>query len=331
MILLSCHKMQSNLVLFLACGNPEQRKDKIMQTDPFETYRSLLFAIAYRMVGSAMEAEDIVQEAYLHYRATPPESIRTLKGFLTTVVHRLCLDHLKSAQVRREQYVGPWLPEPLLTGDGAPPHSPLRQVADRESISMAFLVLLERLSPLERSVFLLREVFEYEYAEIAQITGRSEAACRQLFSRAKKHIREHRPRFSASPQAHEDILNRFMEVFLARDIDGLMNLLAEDVTVWVDSGGKVTKAVRHPIQGRHKVARATLGLLASAPPGTTFEMTEINGLPALLLRIQGQIAGVLTLEVAEGVIQAVHNVANPDKLAHLELPSKSGPVWRLKP
>lgn len=150
-----------------------------MQIYAFEKYRSLLFAMAYHMLGSAMEAEDIVQEAYLRYLATPPESIRTLKSFLTTIVHHLCLDYLKSAQTRRETYVGPWLPEPIITGDGASPLLPLRQIGEWESISMAFLVLLESLSPLERSVFLLREVFDYEYAEIAQIIGRSEAACRQ--------------------------------------------------------------------------------------------------------------------------------------------------------
>jgi RNA polymerase sigma-70 factor (ECF subfamily) len=247
-----------------------------VQTDPFEEYRSLLFAMAYRMLGSAMEAEDIVQEAYLRYRATPPESIGTLKSFLTTIVHHLCIDHLKSAQARRENYVGPWLPEPIITGDGASLLSPLRQITDRESISMAFLVLLESLSPLERAVFLLREVFDYEYAEIAQITGRDEAACRQLFSRAKKHIREHRPRFPASPEAHAKMVGRFMEACLAGDMHGLMSLLAEDVTVWSDGGGKVSAAARHPIQGRDTVARTIIGLLSRAAEGTTFyDVTEI--------------------------------------------------------
>src|SRR5690606_29770271 len=145
-----------------------------------------------------------------------------------------CMDHLKSARVRRENYVGPWLPEPIITSDSASPLPPLRQVIEQESISMAFLVLLESLSPLERAVFLLREVFDYEYAEIAQITGRSEAACRQLFSRAKKHIKAHRPRFPASPEAHAKMVGRFMDAFTAGDIDGLMRLLAEDVTVWSD-------------------------------------------------------------------------------------------------
>jgi len=301
-----------------------------VQTDPFEQYRSLLFAMAYRMLGSAMEAEDIVQEAYLRYRATPPASIRTLKSFLTTIVHHLCIDHLKSAQVRRESYIGPWLPEPILTGDGAAQRSPLGQIIDRESISMAFLVLLESLSPLERAVFLLREVFDYAYAEIAQITGRDEAACRQLFSRAKKHIRENRPRFPASPEVHAQMVGRFMDAFIAGDIEGLTSLLAEDVTVWSDSGGKVAGAARQPIQGREKVARAAISLLSNAPAGTTFEVIEANGLPALLIRVKGQIIGLLALEVAGEVIRAVRNVANPDKLAHLQLPSPSGQVWRVK-
>ncbi len=300
-----------------------------MQTDPFEEYRSLLFAMAYRMLGSAMEAEDIVQEAYLRYRATPPESIRALKSFLTTIVHHLCMDHLRSAQTRRESYVGPWLPEPVITSDGVSSLSPLRQITDRESISMAFLVLLESLSPLERAVFLLREVFDYEYTEIAQITGRSEAACRQLFSRAKKHIREHRPRFPALPETHAKMVGRFMEAFTAGDMDGLMSLMAEDVTVWSDGGGKVSGAARHPIQGRGKVARAILSLLSRAPEGTTIEMIEANGFPALLTRVKGQIVSVLTLEVEGDFIRALHNVANPDKLAHLNLPPTSDKQWRL--
>src|SRR5262245_51728838 len=239
------------------------------------------------MLGSAMEAEDIVQEAYLRYRATRPESIRTLKSYLTTIVHHLCIDHLKSAQARRENYVGPWLPEPVITGDGASLLSPLRQITDRESISMAFLVLLESLSSLERAVFLLREVFDYAYADIAQITGRDEAACRQLFSRAKKHISDHRPRFPASPEAHAKMVDRFMEACRAGDMDGLMSLLAEDVTVWSDSGGKVAGAARQPVQGRETVARGILGILSRAPEGTTVEVIEANGLPALLIRIKG--------------------------------------------
>jgi RNA polymerase sigma-70 factor, ECF subfamily len=301
-----------------------------VQTDPFEEYRAVLFAMAYRMLGSAMEADDIVQEAYLRYRATPPESIRTLKSLLTTIVHHLCIDHLRSAQAQRETYIGPWLPEPIITGDGASLLPLLRQIPDRETISMAFLVLLESLSPLERAVFLLREVFDYEYAEIAQITGRDDAACRQLFSRAKKHLREHRQRFPASPEAHAKMVGRFMEACIAGDMHGLMSLLAEDVTVWSDSGGKVSGAARQPIQGRDRVARASIGQMSLAPEGTTIEVIEANELPALLIRIRGQVVGVLTLEVEGDFIRAIRNVANPDKLAHLNLPPTSGQERRLR-
>ena len=291
-----------------------------MQSDPFEEYRSLLFAMAYRMLGSAMEAEDIVQEAYLRYRATPPESIRTLKSFLTTIVHNLCIDYLRSAQVQRENYVGPWLPEPVITGDGAALMSPLRQIIDRESISMAFLVLLESLSPLERAVFLLREVFDYEYAEIAQITGRDEAACRQLCSRARKHISNNRPRFPASPEAHSKMVSHFMEACIAGDIDGLMSLLAEDVTAWIDGGGKVQVAGRQPVQGRDNVVRGIIKHLSRVPEGMTVEVIEANGLAALLVRAKGQVTSLVTLEVEGNLIRAVRTVVNPDKLAHLKLP-----------
>jgi RNA polymerase sigma-70 factor (ECF subfamily) len=301
-----------------------------VQTDPFEEYRSLLFALAYRMVGSAMEAEDIVQEAYLRYRATPPASIRTLKSFLTTVVHHLCIDHLRTVRVRREEYVGPWLPEPILTGNSASPLPPPRRITDWDSISMAFLVLLESLSPLERAVFLLREVFDYEYAEIAQITGRSEMACRQLFSRAKKHISEQRPRFPASPEAHANMVGRFMQACMAGDIDGLMSLLAEDVTAWMDGGGKVAVSARQPVQGRDQVARGIIRHLSRVPEGTTVEVIEANGLPALLVRVKGQIASLLTLEVEGEFIRAVRTVLNPDKLAHFHLPPTSGQEWRIR-
>jgi RNA polymerase sigma-70 factor (ECF subfamily) len=282
------------------------------------------------MLGSAIEAEDIVQEAYLRYRATAPESIRTLKSFLTTIVHHLCIDHLRSAQVQREKYVGPWLPEPIMTGDDAAQMSPLRQIIDQESISMAFLVLLESLSPLERAVFLLREIFDYEYAEIAQITGRDEIACRQLFSRAKKHISKNRPRFPASPEAHAKMVGRFLEACIAGEIDGLMSLLAEDVTAWMDGGGKVSVSARQPVQGREKVARGTIRHLSNAPEGMTADVIEVNGLPALLVRVKGQIASVLTLDVEGDFIRAIRTVINPDKLAHLQLPPTSGQEWGLR-
>lgn len=301
-----------------------------MQTDPFEEYRSLLFALAYRMLGSAMEAEDIVQEAYLRYRTAPPESIRSLKSFLTTIVHHLCLDHLRSAQVRRETYAGPWLPEPIMTGLGAAQNGPLRQITDWESISMAFLVLLESLSPPERAVFLLREVFDYEYAEIAQITGRSETACRQLFSRARRHISNHRPRFPAPPEAHADMVRRFLAACTAGDVDGLASLLAEDVTAWMDGGGKVAVTASQPVQGRDKVARGIIGHLSRAPQGATVEVIEVNGLPALLGRVNGQIVNVVTLQVEGDFIHAIRAVLNPDKLANLNPPPMGGQEWTVR-
>lgn len=300
-----------------------------MHSDPFEEYRSLLFALAYRMLGSAMEAEDMVQEAYLRYRATPPQSIHNLKSYLTTIVHRLCIDQLKSARARRENYVGPWLPEPIIT-DNATPTSPLRQITEWESISMAFLVLLESLSPLERAVFLLREVFDYEYAEIAEITGRDEVACRQLFSRAKKHIRENHPRFPASPEAHRRIVGRFMDACMAGDLDGLANLLTEDVTVWMDNGGKVAAGARQMVQGRAIVARGMLEHLGHAPEGTTITMIEVNGLPALLQRFKGEIVSVITLDVEQDRIRTVRTILNPDKLAHLKTTAVSGQEWRIE-
>jgi RNA polymerase sigma-70 factor (ECF subfamily) len=266
----------------------------------------------------------------LRYRATPPESIRTLKSLLTTIVHHLCIDHLRSAQAQRETYIGPWLPEPIITGDGASLLLPLRQSADRDSISMAFLVVLERLSPLERAVFLLREVFDYEYSEIAEVTGRDEVACRQLFSRAKKHLREHRQRFPASPEAHAKMVGRFMDACIAGDMHGLMSLLAEDVTSWSDSGGKVAGAARQLIHGRDRVARVIIGQLSRAPEGATVAVIEANGLPALLMRVKGHVVGVLTLEVEGDVIRAIRSVANPDKLAHLHPPATSDQERRLR-
>jgi RNA polymerase sigma-70 factor, ECF subfamily len=322
----SCLTSQTEL---LDWDTAKYSKGETVQIDPFEEYRSLLFAIAYRMLGSAMEAEDIVQDTYLRYRATPSESIHTLKSFLTTIVHNLCINHLKSAREQRESYIGPWLPEPIITGDGASLLSPLRQITDRESISMAFLVLLESLSPLERAVFLLREVFDYEYGEITEIIGRDEVACRQLFSRAKKHISEHRPRFPASPEAHAKIVNRFMDTLIAGDIDGLTSLLTEDVAAWTDGGGKVSGAARHPIQGRDKVVHGLINIVSRAPEGTTFEVIEANGLPTLLIRVAGQVVGVLTLEVEGDFIRAMRNVANPDKLAHLSSLPASGQQWKV--
>jgi len=278
--------------------------------EPFENYRPLLFSIAYRMLGSAMEAEDMVQETYLRYSAVPPESVQSLKPFLATITTRLCLDQLKSAREKRETYIGPWLPEPLRTDTTA------SQVGDMESLSVAFLVLLENLSPAERAVFLLREVFDYDYGEIAEMLEKDEAACRQLFSRAKRHITEHRPRYKSSREEHERIMGSFMQAVGEGEIDGFTHLLAEDVVWTSDGGGKVTATTR-PVVGREKVAALYKGLQRKAAADIVYEIADINGRPAIIIRQNSVIFGVMTLEIGEGKIQAIHYVANPDKLERL--------------
>ncbi len=288
--------------------------------ESFETYRAYLFAIAYRMLGSAMDAEDMVQETYLRYQATPPETIRSPKAFLTTILTRLCVDQLQLARRKRETYLGPWLPEPLITadtGDTVEMGNPEERVDRYESISLAFLMLLEELQPIERAVFLLREVFDYEYAEIAAFLGKSEAACRQSFSRAKKHLGDRRPRFPVSPETHRQMLSMFLQAVQAGDMNGLVNLLAEDVTLWTDGGGKVKGAATRPIVGRAAVARFTLGAVRLAPEEYRVEIAEVNRQPALIMRTGEQAYLVLTIEVAAQQIRAIRVIANPEKLARV--------------
>lgn len=283
--------------------------------ESFEAYRPLMFSIAYRMLGSAHEAEDIVQDAYLRYQAVEPQRIQSTKAFLSTVVTRLCLDHLKSAQTQRETYIGPWLPEPLLTSNTTLPE-PAKQVEDIDSLSMAFLVLLENLTPAERAVFLLRDVFDYDYAEIAQMLEKDEAACRQLLSRARKHIHEHRPRYKSTPQQHAEIFGRFLLDCQVGDLDRLTQLLAEDVTARSDGGGKVAAATR-PLHGRDTVARFLLGLNKHTPLGLTFEFAEINNQWNLIGRVDGKVDFVLLAETGDGLVQRLWFIRNPDKLAHV--------------
>jgi RNA polymerase sigma-70 factor (ECF subfamily) len=286
-------------------------------TQTFECYRSLLFSIAYRMLGSVMEAEDMVQEAYLRYAATDRSRVASPKAFLTTIVTRLCLDHLKSARVQREAYVGPWLPEPLVTEE-----SPARVVEEKETISMAFLVLLEKLSPVERAIFLLREVFDYDYADIAQIVDKSEANCRQLYSRAKKYLVNRRPRFQASPAAQRQLISGFMRALSQGDEDSLVRLLAEDIEFWSDGGGRVA-AARRPLHGRDAVVRFLFGIFRKRPDDTQVEVVEINGAQSLLIRTGGQIYGVMNFAVENGRIRAIRTVINPDKLRHLRASAPS--------
>jgi RNA polymerase sigma-70 factor, ECF subfamily len=289
--------------------------------ESFETYRSYLFAIAYRMLGSAMDAEDMVQETYLRYQTTPPETIHSPKAFLTTILTRLCMDQLQLARRKREMYVGPWLPEPIITADAPELAKVEERVDTEESISLAFLVLLEQLPPIERAVFLLREVFEYDYVEIATFLGKSEVACRQSFSRAKKHLADHRPRFQASADTQRQLLTGFLQAVEAGEMTPLMNLLAEDVTFWADGGGKVKGAATRPIAGRMAVARFILGALgvfrSSLPESSRVELAEVNRQPALIIRADEKAFAVLTVEVEAQQIRTIRIVANPEKLAHV--------------
>ena len=283
--------------------------------ESFETYRSYLFAIAYRMLGSALDAEDMVQETYIRYQSAAPENLRSRKAYLTTILTRLCIDQLDLAHRKREQYVGPWLPEPILTTPVAEASDPEKRVELEESISLAFLVLLEKLQPFERAVFLLREVFDYEFAEIATILGKSEAACRRSFSRAKPHLRERRPRFPASQQTQEELLHSYMQAVETGQMEPLMSLLAEDVTLWTDGGGKIKTAALYPLFGRNAVARFSMGTKRNWPPDYHAEQTEINGQPAMLLMSGDQLFAVLTVDVEADQIRTVRVIANPEKLA----------------
>ena len=285
--------------------------------ESFESYRSYLFAIAYRMLGSAMDAEDMVQETYLRYQGTPPETIHSLKAYLTTIITRLCMDQLQLARRKRELYVGPWMPEPVLTDTAAEVADPQERIDTEESISLAFLLLLEQLQPFERAAFLLREVFEYEFAEIASILGKSEAACRRSFSRAKQHLSQHRPRFPSTPQAHRQLLTSYMQAVQTGEMRTLEHMLAEDVTLWADAGGKVKQAALRPISGRDAVARFSMGTTRFLPENYQVEIAEVNGQSAMIFRADGQAFLVLAIEVEAGRIQTVRLMANPEKLSHV--------------
>jgi RNA polymerase sigma-70 factor (ECF subfamily) len=275
--------------------------------ESFEAHRPSLFAIAYRMLGSAAEAEDIVQEAWLRWQSTARGAVRSERAFLSTVVTRLCLDRLKSAQVSREEYVGPWLPEPVRTDTQVDP----------ESISLAFLVLLESLSPVERAVYLLQEVFGYSHAEVAEMVGKEEAACRQILHRAREHIHARRPRFAPSKQAHERLVTGFMSACVSGDLAGLKRLLADDVTSWADGGGKVRGAALNPVRGADAVARLFVGLMKKAPSGIIPELSEVNGWPTVVLRLNGAVFDVISFETDGEHIHAIRSVLNPEKLTRL--------------
>ncbi len=280
------------------------------RAEDFNLHRPLLFSIAYRMLGSVAEAEDVVQEAYLRWQRASEAEVRSPKAYLSAVVTRLCIDHLRSARVKREEYVGPWLPEPLLAESTADVPD---TVAIDESLSMAFLVLLESLTPTERAVFLLREVFDYDYPEVSRILGKSEANCGQIARRARESVAARRPRFKYSPEQQERLMQQFVRACSTGDMPALLELLADDVTLWSDGGGKVHAAL-NPIHGSDKVARFFLGVLRKVSPTLAVRPATVNGQPGIISYVDGNPLNVLTLDVADGRIKAVRIVANPEKL-----------------
>ncbi len=309
-----------------------------MDAADFTRYRPLMFSIAYRMTGSVGDAEDIVQEAFLRAtkaakatKAANDEQADNQKAYLATITTRLAIDHLRSARVRREAYVGTWLPEPLLSdggADAAPGPAELAETSD--SLSMAFLILLESLSPPERAVFLLREVFGYGYPEIADVTGKTEAACRQIFARARHRIDEGRPRFETSRAEGEELTSLFLAAARGGDMSGLIERLAPDVLFDGDSGGLGDLAGVLPAVGRDRVARLLrFQITRTARVGVELQAAWVNGQPGLVARdAGGGLIGVIALDVLDGQIQAIRAVANPDKLRHLGPLSQ---VWPPRP
>jgi RNA polymerase sigma-70 factor (ECF subfamily) len=295
-----------------------ESKSQTNRTAVYDELRPLLFSIAYRMVGSASEAEDIVQEAFLRFHRETSEGteIESPKAWLSTVTTRLAINHVQSARVRRETYVGTWLPEPLITdteSEGA------RHADTADSLSMAFLVLLESLGPIERAVFLLHDVFGYDYGEIATVVDKSEDNCRQIAVRARRQIEAKKPRFEASRKKREELARRFFDAVLAGDTEGLIGLLASDVVAYGDGGGKAP-ALPRPVHGQDKVVR--LFLRARHFNVASVHHVEVNGQPGALLRdIEGRVLAVVALDIVEGLVQTVRAVINPDKLRHLDLDS----------
>ncbi|MEU5320525.1 RNA polymerase sigma-70 factor [Streptomyces sp. NPDC021056] len=284
------------------------------RTEEFQELRPLLFSIAYRILGSVSEAEDAVQETWLRYEASPTEP-RSVKAYLSAAVTRVSINVLRSARVRREAYVGPWFPEPLLAD---PYQDPERSAELADSVSTAALLLLERLSPLERAVFVLREVFDFGFPEVASAVGRSEAACRQLVVRARRHMAEGRPRFEASHKERTELASRFFQALREGDVDGLQELLAAEVTLVGDGGGKAPQLAR-AVVGARNVARLLAGVFPRmARAAVTFEPHEVNGEPGAVFRDRdGKVLHTMVLDVREGRIRTIRNVVNPDKLRHL--------------
>ena len=278
----------------------------------FITYKSLLFSLAYRMLGSVQDAEDIVQDAYITWSEQTLNQVQNPKAYLCKIVTNRCIDLLKSARKQREAYVGPWLPEPLLTDNNDDPA--LRYVM-KESLSTAYLLLLEQLSETERAVFLLREVLEYDYNLIAEVVGKSSSNCRQIFHRAKKAIGNHTNAQSSPPKASA-LTEQFVSAVVSGNVSKLLSLLAVDAKLLSDGGGK-TKAALVPIMGSERISRFYMGIMAKAKEDFSFKYTIVNGEPGIVLYAEQRVFGVLSFQIKNDLIQTIYWVVNPDKLTHI--------------
>lgn len=291
--------------------------EQIAATEVFEEHRPVLLGVAYRMLGRVADAEDVVQDTWLRWASADREAVRHPRAFLVRAATRLALDRLRSAQSRRETYVGPWLPEPLPTDVRAEPvPDGAERVMLTESVSLAVLVVLESLSPLERAVFVLREAFGFPHEEIAAVLDRSAAAVRQLAARARAHVTERTPRYQVDPAKQRELTQRFLDAASRGDIDGLLELLAPDARLVGDSGGKA-KAPLRTITSADKVGRFVAAVAEQGLADWDLAFTELNGAPAVVASRDGKPAGVLLLDVADGRIQSVYVLVNPDKLGHL--------------
>ena len=281
----------------------------------FEAERRRLFVIAYRLLGSVSDAEDVLQDAYIKWQAQRHDTIGNPGAWLATVVTRLALDALDRAHRRRVEYVGPWLPEPMIQETDAMPHAERPDEVQElgEELSLAFLVMLERLSPAERAVFVLRESFDFDYREIARILGKSEENCRQIDRRARRHLAGGARVRAGDPGEHRELVERFLRATRDGDVDGLLAVLAKDVVSYADGGGKVF-AAKIPVEGAERVARYLAGLRAKAPPGVSLRIGRVNGEPAILTYVDGVLHNVIALYVEDGAIRRLFIVVNPDKL-----------------
>jgi RNA polymerase sigma-70 factor, ECF subfamily len=281
--------------------------------ETFEEYRPALDRLAYRMLGSLSDADDVLQEAYLRWSRADRESVQSPRAYLLSIVTRLCIDARQSVEARKMTYIGPWLPEPVVEPAGSERGDDLETA---ESVSMALLLILESLTPVERAAYLLRRIFDYDYDVIAQVLERSEPSCRQIVSRAERRIHDQRPRFDADPAQAQRLTGAFLQACSTGDLNGLVQILASDAVLYSDGGGKARAALA-PIRGADKIARFFLGINKKLPPGAELRWVRVNGQPGVITTVDGQLDVVLTFDVVDGRIANCFVVRNPDKLARV--------------